>query len=216
MLYGIEPEEYNILTPGYKTPLPEWGGAILEYIGPRIMLEADQIIPNFFSSGNRTGRKKLFQLSQAGYLKRHELSTSREHFIAYTLGKEGMRHTHYMAPEVDIFKAQELIVANQFCIDNEIEEFRFQVSRGLLIGKVMYREHEFSLWCPRKQETRFKSLRTELPLSSHGLIIVAPDLKIICHIAENLKNLYVPVYFAVDKMLDTFWTIEDNVLVPVD
>lgn len=217
MLYGVEPEEYNIIPAEYKNPLPEWGKPILEYVGPRIMLEADQIIPNFFSSGNRTGRKKLFQLSQSGYLKRHELSTSERHYIAYTLGIEGMRQARYIAPEVNILKAQELIIANQFCKVNQIEEFRFRVEKGLLIGEVILEDNKFSLWCPRIPEARLKSLKTEISLSSHGLIIVAPNLKHICKIIEGLKNLYIPVYmyFVVDNMLNAFWTIEDDVLVPL-
>ncbi|MDD3040407.1 hypothetical protein [Bacteroides sp.] len=218
MLYNTEPTEFNIIQPlNYKNPLPAWGVLILEFIAPRILLGVDTVTKTCFSSGNRTGRKKLIQLALAGYLKRYEISTSERHFIAYSLGLEGMRSTRVIAPEVDIIKAQELIIANEFCHKYVITNFILWPTKSLLVGQIELNGNKYSLWCPRRTEKpkRIKSLQNELPLSSEGLIVIAPNLRYIYTIAEHMTGLYVPVFFCIDSILDRFMRLDNGVLVPV-
>jgi len=215
MLYNTEPTELRTIPSGFKQPLPQWGEDIVDFLAPRIMMEADQIIPFFFSSGNRKGRKKLFELSRIGYLKRYEISTSESFFIAYTQGYEGMRRTRILVPEINIIKAQELIIANAFCITNNISKFRFWVDKGLLIGEVTVNGEKYSLWCPRQPESRITSLKAEISLSSHGLIVVAPTLRFIYSIAKELKDLNLPIYFTTDNLLGEFMYLAEGVLTPI-
>lgn len=218
MLYNVEPTELNVIEPlQYKNALPEWGEAILDYVAPRILVGTDNITKACFPSGNRTGRKKLVQLALAGYLKRYEISTSSRNYIAYSLGMEGMRHTRVIAPEVDIVKAQELIIANEFCRKHNIKEFTFGVSKSLLIGQVKIFGSRYSLWCPRQAEKpkRIRSLQNELPLSSRGLIVVAPNLRYVYTVTEHLNGLYAPAFFCVDAILDRFMQLQNGVLTPL-
>lgn len=218
MLYNIEPNELRIIPPlPNRNPLPEWGEPILKYVAPRIVVGVDIIIKRCFPSGNRTGRKKLVQLAMAGYLKRYEMSASARYFIAYSLGLEGVRLTKTVAPEVDMLKTQELIIANEFCHSNYVESFTLWPNRSLLIGEVVLNDHTYSLWCPRQIEKprRIKSLQHELPLSSQGLIVVAPNLRLIYSFIEHMTGIYAPIYFCIDNILDRFMRMENRVLVPV-
>lgn len=219
MIYNTEPTELKIINPlPYKNPLPEWGERVLNYIGPRVMVDVDQITKSCFSSGNRTGRKKLVQLALAGYLTRYEISTDTDrHFIAYTLGLEGMRLKKSYIPTVDMKKAQELIIANAFCRKHKIEKFSFAVSKGLLIGQIAIENTKYSLWCPRQAEKprRIKSLKSEMPLTSQGIIIVAPNLRYIYSIIDQVNGINVPVMFCIDTILDRLMHLNNGILVPV-
>lgn len=219
MLFDTEPEEINIIEAAqYKKPLPEWAEPILDYVARRVLVSADNINQACFSSGNRTGRKKLVQLALGGYLKRYEISACKNHFIAYSLGMEGMRHTRVMAPQVDIVQAQELIIANEFCRANHIEKFTLWTTKSLLIGQVEIKGSIYSLWCPRQTELprRIKSLHNELPLNSEGLLVVAPNLGFVPALEEYMNGLYIPVYFCEDRALDQFMRLENGVLIPVN
>lgn len=218
MLHSVEPTEFRISEPPiYRSPMPEWAPKILDYVAPRQLVEVNNITKACFSSGNRTGRKKLMQLTKGGYLTRYEISTSERHFIAYSLGLEGMRYTRRIAPEVDMIKAQELIIANHFCAINQIPKFSFNVNSGMLIGKVDIGGQNYSLWCPRIPEKpkRVKSLQNELPLSSQGLVVIAPNLRYIYSITQNMYGFYVPVYFCIDTILNRFMRLDNDVLVPI-
>lgn len=219
MLYNVEPTAFNIVKPlQYKNPLPVWGEPILNYVAPRVLVGVDTITKRCFSSGNRTGRKKLVQLALAGYLKRYEISTSERHFLAYGLGMEGMRYTGMMAPaEIELVKAQELFIANEFCRTHAVSNFTLWPTKSLLIGQVQLANIMFSLWCPRGVEKpkRIKSLNNEIPLSSQGLMVIAPNLRFIYSLADQLSGLYVPVYFCIDSMLNRFMRLDSGVLVPV-
>jgi hypothetical protein len=216
VLFNTEITNLDIIKPEpYRQPLPEWGEAVLDYVGRRIMLEVDQITPHFWSSGNRSARKKLYYLSKYRYLKRYQLYNSERHFIAYTLDIEGMRYTNYYAPEINLKKAQELIIANEFCVKNNVTDFRFRLTNSLTIGEVKIKEKQYTLWCPRESDKRLKSLQTEIPVSSKGLIIVSPRLKFCYTLIDGLKSLYVPVYFVTDTLLNQYMCLEGSKILPV-
>ncbi len=200
--------------PFYLAPLPEWGKPILDFIAPRILVEVNDI--TCFPSRSRHNRKRLVQLAQNGFLKRFELTTAEKPVIAYSLGDQGIRETKIIVPTLfSLDKAQELIIANKFILFHNITEFRLWVSRGLLIGEITLESKRFSLWCPRKPETRLKSLRKEIPLGINGLIVLAPNLKHVYPLATQLSDIRLPIYFVVDSALKRFMRLEDGILVPV-
>jgi hypothetical protein len=219
MINNNELTEIGIMNPlPYKNSLPDWGMRVLDYVAPRILVGVDEITRNCFPSGSRKGRKQLVYLSQVRYLKRYELASSDRHYIAYSQGIEGIRKTGIIAPEeINIIKAQELIIANKFCNINNITNFFFKLnSKGLVLGEIQFKGKQYSMWCPRlmEKEKRLKSLLSEIPLSSNGLMVIAPNLKYIYNLADSLKFLYIPVYFAVDFVLDQFTELVNGVLVP--
>lgn len=216
MIFNIDVTNLDIVEPEpYRQALPEWGDAVLEFVGCRIMVDVDQITSRFWRSGNRSARKKLYDLSRYRYLRRYHLYNSERRFIAYTLGIEGMRRTKYYAPVIGLKKAEEIIIANQFCARNDITEFRFRLNNSLSIGEVKLKNERYTLWCPREPEKRIKSLHTEIPVSSRGLIIVAPRLKFCYTLVDGLKSLYIPVYFVTDTLLNQFMRLEGNSIIPM-
>lgn len=222
MLFGLEPSELIIREPlQYIRELPPWGRQIVDFVGQRVLLEAKQITQSLFGSGNRTGMKKLFELSQADFLTRYELFClgQEKPIIAYSLGLNGMRATKRVIPQITINKVQEYIIANEFIFtyENELDGFRFYLENNLLIGEFIIENNRFAIWAPRESEHRIKSLQIET--SSHdGVMVIAPNIKQMRTYSEILQrlNLNKPLYFTTDMGLDRIWQIQDELLVPLE
>ncbi len=197
--------------------VPIWGHALIDFIAPRYLLEADQIVSSMYGTGNRTGKKKLYQLSKWDFLKRYELYCKEQEkpIIAYTLSNRGMRKTTQLEPVVTLDKAQEYIIANDYIFMNEsaLENVKLYRESTLLIGEVTIQGNRLGLWCPRHtEETRIKSLVYELT-PFDGLIVIIPNKKIMQHYREELEkvNYSKLIVYTTDKELDKTWIIRDNI-----
>lgn len=223
MIRNLEPKEIILREPtSYVADLPIWGKQIIDFITPRYLLDADQIVSSLYGRGNRTGKKKLYQLSSWDFLKRYEIYCIGEKtpIIAYTLGTRGMRLTGKLAPVVSLEKAQEYIIANDYIFSNQhrVGKNKLYQDSTLLIGEVYIDKYRLGLWCPRnEEENRIKSLAFELT-PYKGLITIAPNKKCMSSYHEQIKSLNInkPIYFTNDLELEKLWYSEDEILKELD
>jgi|LSQX01.1.fsa_nt_gb hypothetical protein len=199
--------QLNIIEPSFKSSLPEWGIPIIKYVSEHILVTANQLNKIFWPKGSRKGKKQLFNLARCGHLMRYEIETSKEYEVAYTLGPEGIRLARRIIPDVNIQKAQELLVANEFLHTNKIYDFNLWVGKSLLIGDLTLDKDRYALWCPVGNETRTSSLKTEVGLKYQGLIVVAPTLKYVYDYIRKIDGFF-PVHYTTRNLLNEFLSIE--------
>lgn len=195
--------------------LPEWGEPILHLLSERVFLTHRQIQKLYPIWGQGNMRRKLNKLANMNYLCRYELIFKNQKITGYTLGFEGSRVVQRLIPELNYYQAAQFIAANNFCMANGIVSPRFWVSRSLLSGEVKIGDSFFSLWCPRKEETRLNSLKAEVSMRCRGLIVVAPSLKLIGELAKGIE-IYVPVYYVTDNRLSNFLIYKNGSLIPLE
>lgn len=219
MIFDLTPIEIILREPSPHMPdLPIWGQEILDFVAPRYLLEAEQVTTSLYGRGNRTGKKKLYQLSKADFLKRYELyCEERERpVIGYALGNRGMRITRKLAPEITMDKMQEYIIANEFIFinDHKLDKRKLAGKSTLIIGEVSIKHERLGLWCPRNEsESRIKSLAFEAT-PYKGLIVIAPNQSLMLEYFNQLKNINInkPIYYTSDSNLETLWHNEDGIL----
>ncbi len=191
----------------YTSDLPKWGRPILELVGKHYFLEAEQITDNLFGSGNRTGKKKLFELSQKDFLTRYEIYCKDKEvpIIGYTLSENGARVTRYIPPRISLNRALEYIIANEFFFmrGHLLDGWKLLSGSQLLIGELLIDGQKFGLWAPREEDTRIKSLLTET-MGLQGLIVIAPSELTLTIISTRLEalNLNKPIYYTIDSELE--------------
>jgi len=218
MLFGTQPTEIIIREPDpYMAELPYWGRSIVQFVGDRLFLEADQIIHTLFGSGNRTGKRKLYELSKMDFLTRYELYCldQEKPIIAYSLGTRGMRVTRRLAPVVSINRAQEYIVVNEFLFTHQhtLDKYKLYHEKSLLTAEFTIDNNRLAIWAPREDEHRLKSLITETSLHN-ALVTITPTRQSMERYAKLLVNLNLnkPLYFAYDNRLEIIWQMVDGVL----
>lgn len=195
--------------------LPEWGEPILRLLNERIFMTHKQIAKYFPINGANKTRRRLKKLADINYLQRYDITKEGEKTISgYTVGTEGFRVTRKIIPEISCTKALEFIAANEFCSANGVLDLHFWVSKGLLVGEIELIDQKFALWCPRKYDTRVKTLKAEVELSCRGMIVVTPNLRLISQIAEEI-DIYVPVYYTTDKYLTEFMQYKNGSIQPL-
>lgn len=204
----------KIVTNGWGD-LPEWGEPVLHLLSERVFLTHRQIQKLYPIWGQSNMRRKLNKLADMNYLEQYEMTYKKHKVTGYTLGFEGSRVVQRLVPELNYYQAAQFVTANNFCIANGIVSPRFWVSKALLSGEIKIGDSYFSLWCPRKSETRLGSLKSEVSMRCRGLIVVAPSLKLIGELIKSIE-IYVPVYYVTDNRITNFMKVKDGSLVPMN
>lgn len=194
---------------------------VLLRLSDHIIMTDEQLRHTCWGTGNRDAKKRLRRWSEQSLLQRYELKGENKTITAYTLGATGCQIVKRGVPEFNLQKAAELIAFNQFYMAyrNEVQDYQAWVGNDLLIGQIKIKNKYYSVWCPRQEDLRVQSLKSEVALGN-GLLVIAATMPLLYWCTEVLKPLPVEQLFTVDALIGVknriVMQMEDDLLTQIE
>jgi len=191
---------------------------VYAYLNEKGVVFAHQLLYDLtgkaWGTGNRTAKRWLALLANAGYLVRFEYHTERGLYPAYALGLEAARITGYGYYPIEPERALEIAVANEMAGYFGLQ-FAPALSATVLAGHAQGPGGELlAVWCPRRENFQAREVAGEIPVAAKGILVCAPTHELLEWARAITQGVRLPGYYTTDELsasqLLLDWTNKDG------